>query len=153
MPGGGGGPPAGVVEADQRGLGEADRCFRLDQDVADPAIARRPAAKVERPQPLERPSVGVDVVVAEQLVAAADGEDRHPGSQGALQRAALVLGEVGEDAALVAVLAAAHEEEVAALEVGGSRPAGPPPDPDAPPLRAAAPPSPRAPLPLDRPSP
>jgi hypothetical protein len=96
------------------------------------------AAQVEQAQALEHPALGVDVVVAEQLVAAADREHRHPGGDGALQRAALVLGEVGEDAALVAVLPAPHEEEVAGLEVGRAGLDGHHLDVDPPPLGAAA---------------
>ena len=75
--------------------------------------------------------------MAEQLVAAADREHRHPAVDRALERGALVLGEVGEDAALVAVLAAPHEEEVAGLEVGGAGLDRHHLDLDAPPLGAA----------------
>ena len=83
----------------------------LDEDVADhPAVA---GDRLVREQADARllDAVGVEVEAAEQLVAAADGEQRRAVRDVRPQRVALG-GEVGCDQRLLAVLAAADVEEV-----------------------------------------
>ena len=103
--------PAGVV------LEPGDRPpfpgveLALDEDVADhPPVA---GDRLVREQADARllDAVGVEVEAAEQLVAAADGEQRRAVRDFRPQRVALG-GEVGRDQRLLAVLAAADVEEV-----------------------------------------
>jgi hypothetical protein len=76
--------------------------------------------------------------MAEQLVAAAHGKDGGARCDRRLQRLALRLHEVAGDQRLVAVLAAAHVEEVVRLGVDRlSRPGGRKLEADAAPLAAA----------------
>ncbi len=89
----------------------------LDGAVADqpgPLLAHRP--QVDQPDPGQLLAAHL-VVVAEQLVAAADGQHDGAAARGGVERVALGGGHVVGDRGLVAVLAAADVEEVVGVGV------------------------------------
>ena len=104
-----------VLEAGEhpRRLAQVD----LDGDVADQARAVLADGLEVDEADARKPLTSEFVRVAEQLVAAADGEDHLPGRRRVVQRAALDGGEVGGAQGLVAVLAAADVEEVVGVRV------------------------------------
>ena len=103
--------PDVVLEAGQ-GLDHPGLELTLEQDVADhPSVARD---RLERQQPNTRHIFAVEasVAAAEELVAAADREERRAAFEhGLLERLGLPR-EVLRDEQLLAVLAAAHVVEI-----------------------------------------
>ena len=83
----------------------------VEQDVADHAALARDRVQRQQPDPGQLVAGHVAVEAAEQLVAAADGEERRRRLRRVAQRAAL-RDEIGRDERLLAVLAAADVEEV-----------------------------------------
>ena len=106
------GAPAVVLEADQGGRLQPQRRVRLHHHVADAADLARLGAHVEEADAREALALGGVVVVAEQLVATADGQDRRPVLDGLCQVHGLVLQQVVVDQRLLLVLAASEEEDV-----------------------------------------
>ncbi len=103
-----------VLEADE------GAALPLRDDVADAAgdvLARVLGPGVEDAQAGQVVAGRRPVVAGEELVAAADGQGGHPLLDGLPERLALHVDEVGGDAPLLAVLAAAHEDEVVSLGV------------------------------------
>ncbi len=104
------GAPAVVLEAGDRPRAVAE--VGLDRDVADQPLARLAhRLQVGQPEPGQALLAQL-VAVAEQLVAAADGEQDGSVVDRRRQRLALARDHVGGDGTLVAVLAAAEVEEV-----------------------------------------
>src|SRR5262249_22748142 len=100
--------PAGVV------LEAGDRPARpsaLEEDVADHAPLAADPRERQEPNPGQLHAGAVAVEPAEELVAAAHGEDGGAARDRVPQRVGLAR-EVGRDERLLAVLAAAHVEEV-----------------------------------------
>ena len=93
----------------------------LDRDVADqPRLVRAHRDEVDQPdtgQGLVAELVGV----AEQLITAAHREDHRPAVGRGVERVALDLGQVERAQLLVAVLPAAHVEEIGAVGVERAR--------------------------------
>ena len=83
----------------------------LEQHVADHPPFPRDGLVREEPDAGERRAVAVEVAAAEQLIAAADGEQRCARRGGLLDRRPFV-GEVRRDQRLLAVLAAADVEQI-----------------------------------------
>ena len=84
----------------------------LEQDVADhPPLARDRLVREEADARAARVAVAVEIAAAEELVAAADGEQRRAAVDRRLDRRAL-RDEVRRDQRLLAILAAADVEQV-----------------------------------------
>src|SRR5690348_8222644 len=115
------GAAAVVLEPDERAGGEMQRLARLDDDVADEALLARLRGHVEQADAVEPLAVGRLVVVAEQLVAAADREHLGAVLDRRLQMLLLVLAQVVVDQRLFAVLAAAEEEDIDVLHLVAGR--------------------------------
>ena len=109
------GPAAVVLESrDHAGPGPE---VRLDRAVADQARAGlADGAEVDEADPGELLAVQL-VRVAEQLIAAAHGQHDRTAVRRPVERLALGIGHVARDGDLVAVLAAAHVEEVVGVAV------------------------------------
>jgi kynurenine formamidase len=130
------GAPAVILEPGEDPRGAAE--LGLDRDVADQPRARL-ADGLEVGQAEARQALLAELVaVAEQLVAAADGEQHSAVGDRRGERVALAIRHVGGDGALVAVLAAADVEEVVGAGVDRLAGAGAGPlEPDPAPLAAA----------------
>ena len=85
----------------------------LEQDVADHAPLAGDRLEREEPDAGQLDAGQVAVEAAEQLVAAADGEQGRAAGDGRAERLAL-RGQVGRDQRLLAILPAADVEEVVA---------------------------------------
>ena len=104
--------PAVVLEAGEHARAVDAGQLDLDRDVADqPRALLADGAQVDEADAGDL-LVAELVGVAEELVAAADGEDRAAVGGRGVQRVALALDEVLRAELLVAVLAAAEVEEV-----------------------------------------
>src|SRR5438067_1065125 len=112
------GSAAVVLETDE-GARLQSFDVRLDHDVSDEALLAGFCFDVDEADAVISLAVGGLVVVAEQLVAAADGEDLGAVLGCLLEVVALVLDEVVVDERLLAVLATAEEEDVDVGEVVG----------------------------------
>src|SRR5216683_3932028 len=100
-----------VLETDQgrgRDVGE----IGVDDDIADESALASLGADVDQADAGESLAVAGLVVVAEELVAAADGEDPCAGGDRTLEGRLLMLDEVFVHERLLAVLPAAEEEDV-----------------------------------------
>ena len=107
-----------VLEANQR-RGFKSQAAGLDDDVADVAAGPRHRMQVDQPQPGQLFALGGHVVLAQQLVAAADRQYHGAAVDGAPNRVHLVLGRVFEDQLLIPILAAAPEDQIDPGEVWG----------------------------------
>jgi hypothetical protein len=110
------GAAAVVFETDKR-FGRERFDFRVDDHVADEALFPRLRADVDHADAWESFAVGGLVVVAEQLVAATYSEDGGAAVHRSFQRRLLELEQVLVDERLLAVLAAAEEEDVDLLHL------------------------------------
>src|SRR5438477_604325 len=118
------GAAAVVLETDEARRGE---CVDLgpDDDVADEALLARLRCDVDHADAIEFLAVRRLVVVAEELVAAAHREHlRAILFDGSLQRLVFELPEVVVDEGLLAVLAAAEEEDVDVVHLARRTAAG-----------------------------
>jgi len=107
-----------VFETDERaGLDVID--LRVDHNVADEAFLAGFGFDVDEADAWETLALGRLVVVAQQLVAAANGEDRGARLHRHLKRWLLVLQQVFVHQGLLAVLTAAKEKDVNVLHVLG----------------------------------
>ena len=102
-----------VLEPDERPRAIAE--VALEQHVPDHARRARVRLEVEQAEAAQLVAVVAAVDVAEQLVAAAHGEQRRAVRDRACELGAVALQVVG-DQQLVAILAAAEQEEV---DLGG----------------------------------
>src|SRR5207247_7662662 len=103
--------PAVVLETDERARGQAFDARQHDH-VADEALLPRLRGHIDESDAVETLAVRGLVVVAEELVAPAHGEDLRAAADRVLQRLLLELLEVVVDQGLLAVLPAAEEEDV-----------------------------------------
>ena len=108
-----------VLEAGDRPSLTRDE-LALEQDVADHPLLAGHGLVREEADPRHRVAVAAEVAAPEQLVPAADREQRGAVRDGLRDRRAL-RGEVGRDQRLLAVLAAADVEEVVRARVGRRR--------------------------------
>jgi len=100
-----------VFETDEGGGCEVGH-FGVDDDVANEAFLARFGFYVDQADAWEALALGGLVVVAEELVAAAHRKDLSAGLNRSLQGWLLVLEEVFVNEGLLAVLAAAEEEDI-----------------------------------------
>jgi len=107
-----------VFETHQRGGCQA-LDLRIDNDVSDEALLAGLGFHVDEADAGEALSLGGLVVVAEELIAAADGEHGGARLHRALEWRLLVLEKVLVHQCLLAVLAASEEENVHILHVLG----------------------------------
>src|SRR3972149_1739227 len=88
------GPPAVILKSDEGGRGAGLRWIPADDDVADQARAALPwvlRRQVEEPDPRQIPALRRPVVMAHQLIAAADRQQRCSCLDGLAQRRAFAL--------------------------------------------------------------
>src|SRR5229473_5013352 len=100
-----------VLETDE-GRGRDVGQVGVDDDIADESALACVGADVDQADAGESLALAGLVVVAEELVAAADGENACAGGDGALERRLFVLDKVFIHERLLAVLPAAEEENV-----------------------------------------
>src|SRR5579864_1643238 len=116
------GAAAVVLETDERARLEL-RDLRFDDDVADESLLARFGPDVDEADAREPLALGGLVVMAQQLVAAADGEHLRAVLHRLLQGRLLELEQVLVDERLLTVLAAAEEEGVDLVHVLDGPPA------------------------------
>ena len=106
-----------VLEADQGWRVEA-QAAGLDHDVADVAACSGDGVQVDQPQAGQFLAVRGHVVLAQQLVAAADRKHHRAAVNRFADRRHLVLGRIAKHQLLVSVLAPAPEDQVDTGQVG-----------------------------------
>ena len=107
-----------VFETDQR-CGRQALDLRVDNHVSNEAFLARLGFHVDKADAGEALALGGLVVVAEELVSAADGKHRRASVHRALERRLFVLEEVFVHQCLLPVLAASKEEDVDVLHALG----------------------------------
>src|SRR5439155_994119 len=124
-------PPRVVLEPNERSVG------RIHQQIAHEALPAGASGHVENAQPWYRGADLRHVLVSEELIAAADREDRGAALDGLPQARAVLAHQIGADDVLPLILAAAEEPHVRPLRVGPlANGVGAHLDADAPPFRA-----------------
>ena len=107
-----------VFETDQRG-GSQTLDLRVDNDVSDEAFLAGLGFHINEADAGEALALGGLVVVAKELIAAADGEHRSACLHSTLERRLFVLEKVLVHKRLLAILATSEEEDVHVLHVLG----------------------------------
>src|SRR5205823_3509862 len=124
-------PPGVVLEPDERSVG------RIHQQIAHEALPAGASGHVENAQPWYRGADLRHVLVSEELIAAADREDRGAALDGLPQARAVLAHQIGADDVLPLILAAAEEPHVGPQWVGPfANGVGPHLDADPAPFRA-----------------
>src|SRR5438128_2520142 len=124
-------PPGVVLEPDKRSI------RRIHQQIAHEALPAGARGHVENAKPRDRRADLRHVLVPEELIAAADREDRGAALDRVPQGRAVLARQIGADDVLPLILTAAEEPHVGPLRVGPlANGVGPHLDADAPPFRA-----------------